>query len=161
MTEVLRPYTTQLQAGLAMLQETRDLLRIYQPGQTASQLSEAALAQNVFTRMTARRAQNVVTEMFAPRYLAQAGQPAVLLQRLLRDGFYPDDFAQLCFLSTLRGHKLSLENLLPKCTGHWCAKVQERWNAARPKNSSGVASTTGACRNVGLLRLSCGFPVTF
>ena len=44
MTEVLRAHTTQLQAGLAMLQETRDLLRIYQPGQTATQLSEAALA---------------------------------------------------------------------------------------------------------------------
>jgi hypothetical protein len=101
-----RAYTTQLQAGLAMLQETRDLLRIYVPGQTAAQLSEAALAQNVFPRMTARRAHNVVSEMFGPRYLIEGGRPAQVLQQLLRRNLYPDDFNQLCFLYTARAQAI-------------------------------------------------------
>ena len=175
MTEVLRPYTTQLQAGLAMLQETRDLLRIYQPGQTASQLSEAALAQNVFTRMTARRAQNVVTEMFAPRYLAQAGQPAVLLQRLLRDGFYPDDFAQLCFLYTARAQAIFGEfvaevywPLVRQGAGAMergaseefvrrgldNGRMQKRWTSSTILRVSGYV--LGCCVDFGLLQKSTG-----
>lgn len=101
-----RAYTTQLQAGLAMLQETRDLLRIYVPGQTAAQLSEVALAQNIFPRMTARRAHNVVSEMFGPRYLVEGGRPAQVLQQLLRRNLYPDDFNQLCFLYTARAQAI-------------------------------------------------------
>ena len=38
-----RYYTTQLQAGLGLLEETRQLLQVYQPGMSASQLYEAAL----------------------------------------------------------------------------------------------------------------------
>lgn len=104
--EQQRSYTTQLQAGLAMLQETRDLLRIYEPGVTASELSDMALKQNIFPRMTARRAHNVVTEMFAPRYLSNQGQPAIVLQQLMRKGMYPDDFNQLCFLYTARAQAI-------------------------------------------------------
>ncbi len=116
-----RAFTTQLQAGLAMLQETRDLLRIYVPGQTAAQLSEAAMAQNVFPRMTARRAHNVVTEMFAPRYLAEGGRRATELQFLLRKGLYPDDFNQLCFLHTARAQAIFGEFI---AQSYWPAVLQ-------------------------------------
>lgn len=116
-----RAYTTQLQAGLGMLQETRDLLRIYVPGQTAAQLSETALEQNVFPRMTARRARNVVAEMFAPRYLTDGGRPATELQFLLRKGLYPDDFNQLCFLYTARAQAIFGEFI---AHAYWPAVLQ-------------------------------------
>jgi hypothetical protein len=116
-----KPYTTQLQAGLAMLQETRDLLRIYVPGQTASQLSELALEQNVFPRTTARRAHNIVAEMFAPRYLIESGRPATELQFLLQKGLYPDDFNQLCFLFTARAQTILGEFI---SQSYWPAVLQ-------------------------------------
>ena len=39
-----RYYTTQLQAGLGLIEETKQLLQVYQPGMTTVQLYEAALA---------------------------------------------------------------------------------------------------------------------
>ena len=64
-----RYYTTQLQAGLGLLEETRQLLQVYQPGMSASQLYEAALASGRFPLVTARRLRNIVAECFAPRYM--------------------------------------------------------------------------------------------
>jgi hypothetical protein len=40
----LKQYTTQLQAGLGMIDETLDLLRLWQPGDTPKQLCENAQA---------------------------------------------------------------------------------------------------------------------
>ena len=57
-----RYYTTQLQAGLGLLEETRQLLQVYQPGMSASQLYEAALASGRFPLVTARRLRNIVAE---------------------------------------------------------------------------------------------------
>ena len=66
-----RYYTTQLQAGLGLLEETRHLLQIYQPGMNASQLYEAALLSGRFPLVTARRLRNIVAECFGPRYLRE------------------------------------------------------------------------------------------
>ena len=37
------PYTTQLQAGLGLVNETRDLFELWSPGVTAGQLHDIAL----------------------------------------------------------------------------------------------------------------------
>lgn len=65
----VRFYTTQLQAGLGLTMETHQLLELFEPGMSASELTERALASGRFPRVTARRLQNLVTECFAPRYL--------------------------------------------------------------------------------------------
>jgi hypothetical protein len=98
-------YTTQLQAGLGLPQETRALLEIWQPGMARAALFQAALQSGRFPNVSARRLRNIVVECFAPRYLAPEPQPARYLKQLngvLSSG----EFAQLFFLYTCRANLL-------------------------------------------------------
>lgn len=76
------PYTTQLQAGLGLINETKTLLELWSPGMSANQLHQVALASGRFPTVTARRLRNIVAECFAPRYLVAGGAPAAHLKRL-------------------------------------------------------------------------------
>jgi len=77
-----KPYTTQLQAGLGLVNETRALLELWSPRMSAHQLHQVALASGRFPTVTARRLRNIVLECFAPRYLVDNGAPAAHLKRL-------------------------------------------------------------------------------
>jgi hypothetical protein len=84
MTDVAAPpYTTQLQAGLGLVRETKALLGLWAEGMSAPQLLAAALTSGGFPTVTARRLRNVVVECFAPRYLVGGGAPAAHLKRLV------------------------------------------------------------------------------
>lgn len=76
------PYTTQLQAGLGLVNETKTLLDLWSPGMSANQLHQVALASGRFPTVTARRLRNIVVECFAPRYLVSGGAPAAHLKQL-------------------------------------------------------------------------------
>lgn len=95
-------YTTQLGAGLGMIQETLLLLRLWEPGITPSQLAEQAVQTGLFSRTTARRTRNIVVEMFAPRFLADGGYVAKNLKYLYENNFSTDVIAQICYLQTAR-----------------------------------------------------------
>ena len=97
-----RYYTTQLQAGLGLLEETRQLLQVYQPGMSASQLYEAALASGRFPLVTARRLRNIVAECFAPRYMRDPYVAARL--KSLVDRFSTAELNQLLFIYTARAN---------------------------------------------------------
>lgn len=77
-----KPYTTQLQAGLGLVDETKMLLDLWSPGMSANQLHQLALESGRFPTVTARRLRNIVVECFAPRYLVSHGAPAAHLKRL-------------------------------------------------------------------------------
>lgn len=77
-----RLYTTQLQAGLGLVDETKALLAFWSPGLGAGQLYREALASGRFPNVSARRLRNIVIECFAPRYLVADGAPAAHLKRL-------------------------------------------------------------------------------
>jgi hypothetical protein len=77
-----KPYTTQLQAGLGLVNETRMLLDLWSPGMSANRLHQVALESGRFPTVTARRLRNIVVECFAPRYLVTGGTPAMHLKRL-------------------------------------------------------------------------------
>jgi len=47
-------YTTQLQAGLGLIQETRVLLGLWQPGMNSPELYQAALQAGAFPAVSAR-----------------------------------------------------------------------------------------------------------
>lgn len=64
-----KPYTTQLQAGLGLIEETKSLLSIYNAGMTANQLHDTALKVGLFPLVSARRLKNIITECFSPRYI--------------------------------------------------------------------------------------------
>lgn len=105
-------YTTQLQAGLGMINETLDLLRIVESGDTPTRLSSRALNAGLFSRTTARRAHNIVAEMFAPRYLVHGDQPALFLRGLVAARLSLEDVRQICFLHTARAQAIFADFVL-------------------------------------------------
>ena len=97
-----RNYTAQLSAGLGMIQETLDLLKLWEPGIIPAHLADQAVQTGLFSRATARRARNIAAEMFAPRYLADGGDVASRLKFLQDQKFSYDALSQICFLQTAR-----------------------------------------------------------
>lgn len=95
-------YTTQLQAGLGLLDETRQLLQVYEPGMSTSELFDSALQSGRFPLVTARRLRNIVAECFAPRYLRDA-QVARQLKQLV-DRLNTNELNQLFFIYTARAN---------------------------------------------------------
>lgn len=98
-----KPYTTQLQAGLGLVDETRTLLDLWAPGMTAHQLHQVALESGRFPKVTARRLRNIVVECFAPRYLVNGGTPAAHLKRLSA-AISTADLTQLMLVFTSRAN---------------------------------------------------------
>lgn len=98
-------YTTQLQAGLGMIEETVSLLTMYSDGMTVPDLSKAALDTGIFPSMSARRVRNVVAECFAPRYLVDDGQPARLLKKV-QSKLPSSEIKQLYFIYTCRANEI-------------------------------------------------------
>lgn len=99
-------YTTQLQAGLGMITETLDLLRIWEPGMIPARLAQKVVASGLFSRATARRARNLAVEMFAPRYLSNQGEAAERLKFLQEHRFSHESLVQLCYLYTARSQQI-------------------------------------------------------
>jgi len=66
---VTKFYTTQLQAGLGLIDETRLLLSMYDKELSINQLFEKALDSGLFPMVSARRLRNIIVECFAPRYI--------------------------------------------------------------------------------------------
>ncbi|MCL1629879.1 DUF1819 family protein [Roseibaca sp. V10] len=98
-----RAYTTKLQAGLGLIPETEKLLELWQPGMDSRALLECALSSGDFPTITARRLRNIVTEGFAPRYLAEDAAPALALKSLERS-LSELERKQLFFLFTCRAN---------------------------------------------------------
>ena len=62
-------YTTQLGAGLGLVDETKLLLSLYKPDMTITDLYEKSLNSGLFPMVTARRLRNIIAECFSPRYM--------------------------------------------------------------------------------------------
>lgn len=98
-------YTTRLQAGLGLVNETMILLNLWSPGMSGGDLNKAALRSGCFPNMSARRLRNIVIECFAPRYLRDQGHPAQMLKCLLPTAA-PREIDQLLFLYTCRANPI-------------------------------------------------------
>ncbi len=100
-----KPYTTQLGAGLGLVNETKTLLDLWSPGMSAAQLHQAALESGRFPTVTARRLRNIVAECFAPRYLVSGGAPAAHLKRLSAQ-WSTADLTQIMLIFTSRANPI-------------------------------------------------------
>ena len=89
-----------------MTAETLDLLHLWQRNDDATRLTERAVTSGLFSRATARRARNLVMEMFAPRFLAQDGIPAERMKFLAEHKFPTEGLVQLFFLYTARAQAI-------------------------------------------------------
>lgn len=98
-------YTTQLAAGLGLIDETRLLLDVWSPGMARADLNASALEVGTFSSISARRLHNIVTECFAPRYLVDNGEPARRIKHL-QATLSSSEFKQLLFLYTCRASQI-------------------------------------------------------
>ena len=105
MMEKSMNYTTQLQAGLGLIDETKILLELWESGLSVQQLYQKALDAGRFPTVTARRLRNVVAEAFAPRYMVESGKPANQLKQILATDS-DADISQLMFLYTCRANPI-------------------------------------------------------
>ncbi len=95
-------YTIGLAKGQGMVSETMLLLGVWQPGMTSSDLRMNVLEEGLIPRATAYRTTDIVSRVFAPRYLRDAGEPAARLKRLIDHGMSREKLTQLCLIYTAR-----------------------------------------------------------
>ena len=162
-------YTSQLGAGLGLVEETRTLLEIWFPGMDAASLYQAALHSGRFPNVSARRLRNIVVECFAPRYLVNNGAPAALLKRLAPTLTSPE-LMQLLFLYTCRANLILADFVRQIYWDRYIAghesisnqdarafvmqavrdgKTRKLWSDSMIKN--GASYLTGCCADYGLL----------
>lgn len=103
MIEKEKFYTTKLQAGLGLIDETKILLNIWNPDLDVPALFQEALQSGDFSNVSARRLKNIVSECFAPRYLVDGGQPAKILKQY-GNSFSSEELKQLLCLYTCRAN---------------------------------------------------------
>jgi len=96
-------YTSQLGAGLGLVEETRALIEIWFPGMEVPSLYQAALHSGRFPNVSARRLKNIVVECVAPRYLVNNAAPARHLKKL-EHALTSPELTQLLFLYTCRAN---------------------------------------------------------
>lgn len=163
------PYTTQLQAGLGLVAETKALLDVWSPEMTISELHSAALQSGRFPSITARRLRNIVSECFAPRYLVSGGAPARQLKALVSE-LPGSDFSQLLLVYTCRANPILRDFISEVYWERFAAgfkeistadarafveravddgKTSKRWSETTIRRVS--AYLTGCCADYGLL----------
>ena len=164
-----RPYTTRLQAGLGLVEETLALLDLWEPGTTVPRLTEQARASGRFPHMSARRLRNVVVECFAPRYLAGPDDAALALKTLA--GTLPRrDLLQIFLLHTVRANVLLGDFIRQVYWGRYAAghelvtnedaavfvrdglaagRMEKPWSPTTVRRVAGYL--TGCCADFGLL----------
>ena len=164
-----KPYTTKLQAGLGLVEETKALVDLWAPGMSVGQLQRAALESGRFPAVTARRLRNIVGECFAPRYLVRGGDPVLRLKQLAPR--LPNvELAQLMLLYTCRANPILADFVRqvywPRYAGGYNeisneiarrfveraiddGKTGKRWSETTIQRVS--AYLTGCCADYGLL----------
>jgi hypothetical protein len=77
-----REYTTELSKGQGAISETLTLLEYWERGMSADELATEAVERGALGRSTETRTRDLVTRVFARRYLVDEGRPARVLQTL-------------------------------------------------------------------------------
>ncbi len=163
------PYTIRLGAGLGLVDETKALLELWEPGMRAPQIHQAALESGRFPNIADRRLRNIVTECFAPRYLVRDGAPAGHLKRLVVR-LAPPEINQLFMLFTSRANPILGDFIRQVYWERYAAgageisndharafveravddgKTATRWSDRTIQNVAGYL--TGCCADYGLL----------
>ncbi len=102
LTELEGGYTTALCKGQGMVPETLTLLREWTPGMSGNDLYKVVLASGSIPKATAGRVKDIVSRVFAPRYLSGNAAPAKRLKRLVEAGYGIDDLSQFLLIYCVR-----------------------------------------------------------
>ena len=98
-----KPYDTNLAMGLGLIDETKELLQVWLPGQPAVELYQKVLSSGKLAGGSAYRLRNIVVRCFSPRYLIHNGAPAARLKILL-PVLTASEMRQLLYLYTCRAN---------------------------------------------------------
>ena len=140
-----KPYTTMLNAGIGMIEETKTLLDLWEPGMSTARLNTIALQSGSFPQITARRLKNLIAECFRPRYLVQDDKPAKQL-KAIKDTFSTREFNQLLFLYTCRHSAVLYDYVVSE---YWVAysaskatiSNKDAWRFVNQANQTGRTSS--------------------
>lgn len=100
-----RDYTTELSKGQGAISETLTLLEHWEPGIGVDELTEQVMDAGALGRSTATRTRDLITRVFARRYLADEGRPARVLQSL-QDRLSLATLKQFMLVYTARQHDI-------------------------------------------------------
>ncbi len=99
-------YTTQLQAGLGLVDETKLLMSLYEVDMTPGELYELALNSGLFPMVSARRLRNIIAECFSPRYI----KPGVAITlKKLQPNTSSSAFTQILLVHTALANRVLLD----------------------------------------------------
>ena len=97
-------YTVALAKGQGMISETILLLKTWQEGMAAADLRRKVIAEGLLPKATNSRAADLVSRVFAPRYLGNGASAAKQLKRLVELGVPADRLRQLFLVYTVRAN---------------------------------------------------------
>lgn len=97
-------YTVALAKGQGMASETILLLKAWKEGMGAVELKRYVIANGLLPKATTYRTSDLVSRVFAPRYLSNGATGAKNLKQLLRLGVPADRLLQLFLIYTARAN---------------------------------------------------------
>ena len=97
-----RRYTTAISKGAGMIEETRTLLRHWQPDESLEDFTRRVQAEDILGSSTAYRMRDVVRRVFAPRFLTPNNRPACVLKRVLDADLPYRAFTEMLLVFTAR-----------------------------------------------------------
>ena len=100
-----RDYTTELSKGQGAISETLTLLEYWEPGVGTEELTDRVMEAGALGRSTATRTRDLITRVFARRYLADDGRPARVLNAL-QDRVSLSTLKQFMLVYTARQHDI-------------------------------------------------------
>lgn len=96
------PYTIAVSKGSALVEETRTLLRAWDPKESLADFRRRVVSEDLLGKTTAQRADDVVRRVFARRFLLPDDRPARALKRFVESGRLGAFVSDLCLLYAAR-----------------------------------------------------------
>lgn len=100
-----RDYTTELSKGQGAITETLTLLEYWEPGMRTDELTERVMEAGGLGRSSAVRTRDLITRVFARRYLVDNSRPARVL-KFLQDQVSLSTLKQFMLVYTARQHDI-------------------------------------------------------
>lgn len=97
-------YTAALAKGQGAIEDTIALLRVWEPGMEVSRFKKRVISEGILGKATAKRAKDLIEDVFVPRYLVDGGRAATSLKLLIDSNIKPNSLKQLLFLYTARAN---------------------------------------------------------
>ena len=105
-------YTTALTQAQGIIPESLELFRAWEPGEVRADFVNRAIDEGVLSQATQRRAENILKEGFASRFLSEpAMKAAPALRKLVLEGLPQSKLHPLFLIYALRQHLIFREFL--------------------------------------------------